>query len=194
MDWSTAFDAKSDQLNAIDLITGPRTFTIESISKGNSDQPMNIHLVDLPGRAYRPSLTMRRFMAKVWGRVDNWIGKQLTLYRNPEIRFGKDKVGGIEISHVSGIEKPMTFLLPGARGARFKNYKAEPLTVTAVSAEPTITQEQWGVFEQAANNVGVQAPAQFAAQVLARPLNGPHEITLHEYAVITEKLGENTNV
>lgn len=127
-EWASAFEAKSDQINAIDLIAGPQTFTIESLSHGTLEQPMNIHLAESPGKAYRPSRTMRRFMAKVWGgKPDLWIGRRLTLYRNPKIRFGKDEVGGIEISHVSGIDSAMTFVLPGAKGGRPKTYTAQPL-------------------------------------------------------------------
>lgn len=127
-EWASALEAKSDQINAIDLIGGPQTFTIESVTHGSADQPMNIHLVESPGKAYRPSRTMRRFMAKTWGwPPPSWVGKRLTLYRNPKIRFGKDEVGGIEISHVSDISSSMTFVLPGARGGRPKSYTAEPL-------------------------------------------------------------------
>lgn len=127
-EWASALEAKSDQINAIDLIGGPQTFTIESVSHGSAEQPMNIHLVESPGKAYRPSRTMRRFMAKTWGwPPTTWAGKRLTLYRNPKIRFGKDEVGGIEISHVSDISSSMTFVLPGARGGRPKTYTAEPL-------------------------------------------------------------------
>jgi len=127
-EWASALEAKSDQINAIDLIGGPQTFTIESVSHGTPEQPMNIHLVESPGKAYRPSRTMRRFMAKTWGwPPTTWAGKRLTIYRNPKTRFGKDEVGGIEISHVSDISAPMTFVLPGAKGARPKSWTAQPL-------------------------------------------------------------------
>lgn len=131
-EWASALEAKSDQINAIDLIGGPQTFTIESVSHGTPEQPMNIHLVESPGKAYRPSRTMRRFMAETWGwPPTTWAGKRLTVYRNPKTRFGKDEVGGIEISHVSDISAPMTFVLPGAKGARPKSWTAQPLVESA---------------------------------------------------------------
>lgn len=131
-EWASALEAKSDQINAIDLIGGPQTFTIESVSHGTPEQPMNIHLIESPGKAYRPSRTMRRFMAKTWGwPPTTWAGKRLTIYRNPKTRFGKDEVGGIEISHVSDISAPMTFVLPGAKGARPKSWTAQPLVESA---------------------------------------------------------------
>lgn len=140
-EWASALEAKSDQINAIDLIGGPQTFTIESVSHGTPEQPMNIHLVESPGKAYRPSRTMRRFMAKTWGwPPTTWAGKRLTLYRNPKIRFGKDEVGGIEISHVSDISSSMTFVLPGARGGRPKSYTAEPLVEAPLTVPADVIQ------------------------------------------------------
>ncbi|MGX1809684.1 hypothetical protein ACWIGI_28520 [Nocardia sp. NPDC055321] len=35
---------KSDQIQADDLIAGPRTVTIESVSAGSVEQPVNIHV------------------------------------------------------------------------------------------------------------------------------------------------------
>ena len=46
---------KSDQLNAEDLLTGPRTFTITEVVEGNAEQPVNVHLAEMPGRPWRPS-------------------------------------------------------------------------------------------------------------------------------------------
>ena len=52
---------------------------------------------------------------------------RLTLYRNPDITFGGAKVGGIEISHMSHLDKPLTLALTRARGKR------TPFTVQASS-------------------------------------------------------------
>jgi hypothetical protein len=53
---------KSDQLNAEDLLTGPRTFTITEVRKGSLEQPVDIHLAEFPGRPFRPSKTVRRIL------------------------------------------------------------------------------------------------------------------------------------
>lgn len=193
MDMTESIAPKSDQLNAEDLRTGPRTFTIENVTKGSREQPFNFHLAEIPGRPYRPSKSMRRIMVSVWGKDPlAYIGSQLTLFRNPDTTFGPDKVGGIEISHMSGIEKLKSIVLPASKN-KCKTHKIEPLTVAAVNAEPTISPDQWNEINMAATNAGIENPAQFAAQVLGRQLNGPHEITLHDYAVIMEKIGGNTN-
>lgn len=119
MDLSASLAPKSDQLNAEDLLTGPRTFTIEKVTAGTPEQPFNFHLVELPGRPYRPSKTMRRIMAAAWGTEGSaYAGKRLTLYRDPEITFGPDKVGGIVISHLSNLQKRLTVSLTVRRGKR----------------------------------------------------------------------------
>jgi hypothetical protein len=131
MDLTESIAPKSDQLNAEDLLTGPRTFTIEKVSAGNPEQPVNVHLVELPGRPYRPSKSMRRILVSAWGKDSSvYTGRRLTLYRDPEVTFGRDKVGGIKISHLSHIEKRMTVALTVTRGKRAMT-AVEPLAEPA---------------------------------------------------------------
>ena len=127
MDLSSSIIPKSDQLNAEDLIAGPITVTITGVTQGSLEQPVNVNLQEFPGRAYRPSKTMRRLMVIAWGaEASAYSGRQLTLYRNPEIQFGGVKVGGIEIAAMSHIEKPLTVALTATRGRR-KDHTVKPL-------------------------------------------------------------------
>jgi hypothetical protein len=127
MDLTESIAPRSDQLNADDLISGPITVTIQEVVKGTAEQPVDVRLVEFPGRAYRPSKSMRRVMVMAWGpEASAYAGRRLTLYRNADITFGKDKVGGIEISHLSNIAKPLTVALTATRGRR-KNFTVEPL-------------------------------------------------------------------
>lgn len=128
MDMTTSIIPKSDQLNADDLIAAPITVTIREVKQGNAEQPVDVVLVEFPGRAYRPSKSMRRVMVTAWGaEASNYAGHRLTLFRNPEITFGRDKVGGIEIAAMSHIDKPLTVALTATRGKR-KNFTVQPLT------------------------------------------------------------------
>ncbi|MGB2557768.1 hypothetical protein [Cellulosimicrobium cellulans] len=132
MDLTETIAPKSDQLNAEDLLTGPRTFTIEKVTAGTAEQPVNVHLVEMPGRPYRPSKSMRRVMVDAWGKeAAQYSGRRLTLYRDPEVTFGRDKVGGIKISHLSHIEKRRTVALTITRGKR------APFTVEPLPDAPT---------------------------------------------------------
>jgi hypothetical protein len=127
MDLTESIAPKSDQLNADDLMAGPVTVTIAEVAKGTPEQPVDVRLVEFPGRAYRPSKSMRRVMVSAWGaEASTYAGHRITLFRNPDIKFGSATVGGIEISHLSHIEKPLTIALTATRGKR-KNFTVTPL-------------------------------------------------------------------
>ncbi|NKW66186.1 hypothetical protein GS937_19615, partial [Rhodococcus hoagii] len=48
MDLTESIAPKSDQLNAEDLLSGPRTVQIESVTKGSAEQPVNINSSSSP--------------------------------------------------------------------------------------------------------------------------------------------------
>lgn len=123
--------AKSDQLNADDLIAGPTTLTITDVRESDSpDQPLAIHWKGGDGRPYKPCKSMRRVMAKVWGEDGKaFIGHRMTVYRDDRVRFGADAVGGIRISHMSGVDRETTVSLMVTRG------KKAPYTVRPLPAE-----------------------------------------------------------
>ena len=119
----------SQQLDAVDLLGGPRTFTVESVSKGNAEQPVNVHLAEFD-RPWRPGKSMRRVLAACWGTdASQWVGRRVRLYCDPEVIFGRDKVGGTRISHLSHIDKTQRIPLLVSRG-KSATYTVEPLTET----------------------------------------------------------------
>lgn len=139
MDLTESIAPKSDQINAEDLLTGPRTFTISEVRAGSAEQPFDFHLAELPGRPYRPSKSMRRVIVDAWGKEGSvYAGRRLTLYRDPEVTFGRDKVGGIKISHLSHIEKRRSLALTVTRGQR-KPHTVDPLPDAAPpQPEPSV--------------------------------------------------------
>ena len=127
MDMTATIEPRSDQLNADDLMTGPRTFTITDVTAGNPEQPVNVHLAEYPERPWKPSKSMRRVLVAAWGPdTTAYLGRRVTLYRDPSIRFGKDEVGGIRVSHLSHLPKPLRLALTVKRGQRAP-YTVEPL-------------------------------------------------------------------
>ena len=135
MDLSSTIAPKSDQLNADDMIAAPRTFTIEKVTQGNAEQPVNIYLTESPGRPWKPSKSMRRVLVAAWGPDGNtYAGRHVTLYRNPDIKFGGEAVGGIEISHMTDLPKPLKLALTVTRGKK-RAHTVQPLT----TPEPTFT-------------------------------------------------------
>lgn len=118
---------KSDQLNADDLIAGPMTITITAVESGNREQPVVIRYHGDNGHPYKPGKSMRRVFVAMWGGDGKtYVGKRITLYRDPLIKFGSDQVGGIRISHASGIVAPFEIALTVTRGKR-KMFRVEPL-------------------------------------------------------------------
>ena len=108
---------KSDQLNADDLLIGPITVTITKVRRGDKEQPIIVELEDR--RPYKPCKTMRRILIAVFSDdPKTWSGQRMTLYCDPDVLWGGVKIGGIRISHLSGLEHPRTFMLTKSRGKR----------------------------------------------------------------------------
>lgn len=127
MDLSTTIIPNSNQLNADDLLAGPRTIKITGITGGSAEQPVVVNYEGDNGRPYKPSKSMRRILVALYGNDSAaCIGKRLTLYRDAEIKFGGDAVGGIRISHADGISRPLVMALTLKRGQRAQ-YRVEPL-------------------------------------------------------------------
>jgi hypothetical protein len=140
MDLTAAIAPKSDQINAEDLLAGPRTFTIAEVREGSAEQPVNVHLVESPGKPFRPSKTVLRIFVTAWGKDSStFAGQRITLYRDPTVRFGGQDVGGIRVSHMSGITKPLKLALTVSKGKR-SQYVVDPLpdAPAPVQAAPTV--------------------------------------------------------
>jgi hypothetical protein len=108
MDVSETILAKSDQINAIDLIE-PTVVTVVDVKAGPADQPVHI-ITDKYGteRPFKPSKTVRRDLVKAWGKeARDWIGRSMELYNEPTVLWAGKQVGGIRISALSDIPKPI---------------------------------------------------------------------------------------
>ena len=109
---------KSDQLNADDLLVGPITVTIDCVRRGDKDQPIIIDLAE-DYQPYKPCKSMRRVLIGAYSDdPKKWIGQQVTLFCDPTVTWAGVKVGGIRISHLSGIGKTKVFMLTQTRGKK----------------------------------------------------------------------------
>lgn len=118
-----ALAPKSDQLNADDLIPGPRTLKITNarISKEDRQTRIILNFEGDNGKPWKPCKTMGRAMVMVWAITDEkqMIGRSVRVYRDPEVRFGdQGQVGGIRISHMSDIDKPAQVKLTVSQGKK----------------------------------------------------------------------------
>lgn len=130
MDVSDTLAPRSDQQNYDDYIAGPKTVSVVEVKKVQGDQPLELHLTEYPGRPFKPSKSMRRVLAAGWGKdASKWAGKALTLYGDPSVRWAGQPVGGIRISHMSGLDGPLEVPLTISRGKREK-FTVQPLQQT----------------------------------------------------------------
>jgi len=138
MDITDALAPTSDQLDAIELVN-PRTFTIgtgSALGKRDGKTVAEIRFADFP-RVWRPSKGMLDVLAACWG-IDakQWVGRSVTVYNDPDVMFGRDKVGGIRISHLSGIDAARKVQIRGAgQGGRKQSWPVEPLADVKPSAK-----------------------------------------------------------
>ncbi|UZO91717.1 hypothetical protein [Roseomonas mucosa] len=123
---------KSDQLNADDLIGKTITITVTKVTmKAGDEQPVSIFFKGDNGKPYKPGKSMRRVLVAVWGPdASQYVGKSMMLYRDAEVKFGGLEVGGIRISHMSGLDKQKTLALTATRGVK-KGHTVKPLQVDA---------------------------------------------------------------
>jgi hypothetical protein len=138
MNLSEATLARSDQLNADDLISGPRTFTIKEVRRGDADQPVAIVLAEFPDkRPFKPSKTVLRILAYAWGEeTDDWPeNPRLTLYRDEKVKWAGVEIGGIRVSHMSHIDKPLKVALAESKGKK-SLWRVDPLPADAPTAAP----------------------------------------------------------
>lgn len=136
MDISDTLAPNSDQLDAVDLLGGARIFTIEKVSKGNAEQPVQVHLTGFP-RPWRPGKSMRRVLVACWGPdASQYVGRRVELFCDNDVVFGGKAVGGTRIKRMSHIDGPQKTPLLVTRG------KSAIYTVTPLPdapATPTVS-------------------------------------------------------
>jgi hypothetical protein len=184
MDLTDTIIPKSDQLNSEDLIAGPRTFTITDVRGGSDEQPVNIHLAENPGRPFRPSKTVRRILVAAWGKDgDAYMGRRMTLYRDPAVKWAGQEIGGIRVSHLSHIDGPMKLALAVTKGKR-ENYTVQPLKDEPQPPSNAITPDKVTELGTAMTNAleltDRDAKIQWLTEQLDRPIKSPTELTRHE--------------
>jgi len=134
MDLSDSIIPKSDQMDYSDFIAGPRTVTITEVRPGpTTEQPVEITLTEFE-RPWRPAKSMRRVLVAAWGSdSNNYIGRRMTLFGDPSVKWGGIAIGGIRLSHVSHITKPLSIALTESKGKR-KMFTVEPVREAAPQA------------------------------------------------------------
>jgi hypothetical protein len=108
----------TDQLNYEDFLGGvTRIVTIVSVENGRKEAQYDI-AIEGDDRYWRPPATVLKQLVLAYGdNAEDWVGKSAALYGDPEVKApGGKKVGGIRVSHLSHIEKPLSASLTVTRG------------------------------------------------------------------------------
>ena len=136
MDITATLEAKSNQLNTDDLIAGPRTITITSVKAGNNEQPVAVSFEGDQGKPWYPCKSMRRVLAAAWGPDGSqYVGRRVTLFRDPSVTYGGIQVGGIRVSHLSELETSLSIALTVTRQKRAP-YKVLPIPAAPAPTKP----------------------------------------------------------
>lgn len=128
IDMSKTIIAKSDQLNADDLLGGPRILLVTTVVEtGKDDQPIAIHYQGDDGKPYKPNLGMRRALCLCWGNdAEQYAGREIEVYCHSSVTWAGQKVGGIRIKALSDITERKHFSLTIKRGRK------EPITIEPI--------------------------------------------------------------
>lgn len=158
-DMRKAIVPKSDQLNTDDLISGARTIVVTKVAiKDSAEQPVSIFFDGDNGKPYKPCKSMSRVLVEVWGPDANkYIGRSMTLYRDPEVTWAGMKVGGIRISHVSELKEAKTLALTATKQTR-KPFTVKPLSTTSAPSKPADT-----AIKKAGDEVAALGVAEYTA-------------------------------
>lgn len=145
-DMSSVITPKSDQLNSENLIAGPITVTITKVAiRGGQEQPVSVSYSGDDNKPFKPCKSMCKVMVDVWGLDANaYVGHSMTLYNDPKVTYGSLAVGGIRISHMTGLKERRSIALTETKG-RKKVFTVYPLKVESQGKqgpEPEQTQQQ----------------------------------------------------
>lgn len=149
-------EKKTDQLNYEDFLGGvTRIVTVKGVKAGTKEQQYDI-AIEGDARVWRPAVTVLKLLVAAW--TDDatlWAGRSAELYGDPEVTFGRDKVGGIRVSRLTHIDAPLTVNLTETRGKR-KMHRVDPLPLEdALRAEwQTATPERRAEIEAEVATLG----------------------------------------
>jgi hypothetical protein len=76
---------------------------------------------------------MRKVLIFAWGDDGHqWVGRSMTLFNDPEVKWAGVKVGGIRISHLSDIDGDIQVSITTTRG------KKAPILIQKLSGKPAV--------------------------------------------------------
>ena len=121
-DVSFAIEAKSDQLNTLDIVGVEPVLKITGVTvkPPGTEQPIWVHFEGDHNKPWKPSKGMLRILVEAWGRDSSaWAGQSAQVHVDPDVKWAGKAVGGIRIRALTGIPaRGMTFLVAESRATR----------------------------------------------------------------------------
>jgi hypothetical protein len=114
-DLSDTIEAKSDRINAADLMGADKVIVISEVIRysENGTNKFYLNYVGHNGRAYKPSLGMRRIIMTLWGKDGTqYIGRSIKIFRDPTVIYAGKAAGGVVISAMTDIQSRATVVIP----------------------------------------------------------------------------------
>jgi len=135
VDLTSTLGAKSDQLNACDLMAGPIVVQIRSVKiLAGEEQPVIIEITP-PWKPWKPCKAMRRLLSAIWGKAP-YAGRWVRLFNDTSVSFGSEKTGGIRIAAMSDIDAPQSASIAVGR-KRYQTFIVQPLRKQPKPSEPS---------------------------------------------------------
>lgn len=108
-----AMEAKSDQLNAVDILgVEPVIRVRDVVVRDSRDQPVSVYFDGDNNRPWKPSKGMIRVLCAGWGDDETqWIGKSARIFCDPSVIYAGKETGGIRVLAMSDIN-PRGFTVP----------------------------------------------------------------------------------
>lgn len=180
-DLSNTIVAKSDQLNADDLVGTDRVITVTGVRRGNVDNPVVINYQGDDGRPFKPCKTVRRILTAAWGEDGNqWIGKQMRLFCDPTVVYAGQAVGGIRVSALSDISRPLSVKLALTRGKK----KEHIIEVLQPQEKPAYTDDGFAkVITSAKQKIGA---GELTAEQIINKCQSTRSLTDEQRAAIRD--------
>lgn len=192
IDMRATITPKSDQMNADDLVGGPRTIVIRGVKADPSskEQPVSVYFEGDDNKPYKPCKSMRRVMVHVWGPdASQYTGRSMTLYLDKEVSFGGMRVGGIRISHMSHMDKAETMALTATRASR-KPFTVQPLKAKQEQTKRESPKVDYNALANAAAEKGLEFFRQWWNSPEGKMCRENVELDLAALKDIAEKAGE----
>lgn len=164
-DMISSIKVKSDELTADELIGRKLTIKITAVEATPGDRPRAL-FYEGGEKPWKPCLSMRKVIVHVWGDniEDSYVGRRLTLFRDPTVVWGGMAVGGIRISNMDGLTEPVQIALTVRKGKK-EWFVVNPLS--AVDVGPQVDVDEIKRQAEAYAKLGTAAFREWFAGLIA---------------------------